>query len=114
MTSFDPVPWEQTTSVVVVSQPSTEKDPGGQQEDFGKSSPLGLLVLVLFFIAVVFLVKSMNKHLRKLPASFDKPDAEADGAADADADADAAKPGAKQGAKTKTKPKSEGAGGEKE
>ncbi|WP_033441288.1 hypothetical protein [Saccharothrix sp. NRRL B-16314] len=76
MTSFDPVPWEQTTAVVLASQPSTEKDPGGQQEDFGKSSPLGLLVLVLFFIAVVFLVKSMNKHLRKLPASFDKPEAE--------------------------------------
>ncbi|KOX21490.1 hypothetical protein ADK67_27500 [Saccharothrix sp. NRRL B-16348] len=56
--------------------PSTEKDPGGQQEDFGKSSPLGLLILVLFFIAVVFLVKSMTKHLKKLPASFDEPEAE--------------------------------------
>jgi hypothetical protein len=75
VTSFDPIPWEQTTAVVLASQPSTEKDPGGQQEDFGKSSPLGLLILVLFFIAVVFLVKSMNKHLRKLPASFDKTEA---------------------------------------
>lgn len=75
MTSFDPIPWEQTTAVVLAQQPSTDKDPGGQQEDFGKSSPLGLLVLVLFFIAVVFLVKSMSKHLKKLPASFDEPDA---------------------------------------
>ncbi|MFE2755161.1 hypothetical protein ACFXGA_24480 [Actinosynnema sp. NPDC059335] len=73
MTSFDPIPWEQTTAVVLAQQPSTDKDPGGQQEDFGKSSPLGLLMLVLFFIAVFFLVKSMNKHLRKLPASFDEP-----------------------------------------
>nr|WP_239563564.1 hypothetical protein [Saccharothrix algeriensis] len=62
---------------MVLVQPSTTKDPGGQQEDFGKSSPLGLLILVLFFIAVFFLVKSMNKHLRKLPASFDQ-SAEAD------------------------------------
>ncbi|MEU6149416.1 hypothetical protein ABZ816_05390 [Actinosynnema sp. NPDC047251] len=60
---------------MVLVQPSTtkDKDPGGQQEDFGKSSPLGLMILVLFFIAVFFLVKSMNKHLKKLPASFDPP-----------------------------------------
>ncbi|MFD0206596.1 hypothetical protein [Saccharothrix carnea] len=78
MTSFDPIPWEQTTAIVLAQQPpSTDKDPGGQQEDFGKSSPLGLLILVLFFIAVFFLVKSMNKHLKKLPASFDQPDTEA-------------------------------------
>ncbi|MCE6994459.1 hypothetical protein LZG04_06505 [Saccharothrix sp. S26] len=76
MTSFDPVPWSQTTAVVLARQPSTEKDPGGQQEDFGKSSPLGLLILVLFFIAVFFLVKSMSKHLKKLPASFDEPEPE--------------------------------------
>lgn len=76
MTSFDPIPWERTTAVVLAQQPSTDKDPGGQQEDFGKSSPLGLLILVLFFIAVFFLVRSMNKHLKKLPASFDKPEAE--------------------------------------
>nr|BFE55274.1 hypothetical protein GCM10017745_87010 [Saccharothrix mutabilis subsp. capreolus] len=69
---MNPVPWDQTTAMVLV-QPSTTKDPGGQQEDFGKSSPLGLLILVLFFIAVFFLVRSMNKHLRKLPASFDPP-----------------------------------------
>ncbi|NUS63846.1 MAG: hypothetical protein HOQ46_09365 [Saccharothrix sp.] len=72
------MPWSQTTAVVLAQPPSTDKDPGGQQEDFGKSSPLGLLVLVLFFIAVVFLVKSMSKHLRKLPASFDEPDAKAE------------------------------------
>ncbi|GAA3855982.1 hypothetical protein GCM10022243_21620 [Saccharothrix violaceirubra] len=65
-------PWTGTTAMVLV-QPSTDKDPGGQQEDFGKSSPLGLLLLVLFFIAVVFLVRSMNKHLKRVPASFDPP-----------------------------------------
>lgn len=45
-------------------------DPGGHGDDFGKSSPVGLLLLVLFFIAVVFLVRSMNKHLKRVPASF--------------------------------------------
>ncbi|MQA11288.1 MAG: hypothetical protein GEU98_22570 [Pseudonocardiaceae bacterium] len=42
----------------------------GQGEDFGKSSPVGLLLLGLFLIAVIFLVRSMTKHLRRIPASF--------------------------------------------
>lgn len=66
------VPVEETIALVA-AQPPTSNDPGGQKEDFGKSSPLGLLLLVLFFIAVFFLVRSMNKHLRNLPASFDEP-----------------------------------------
>ncbi|MFC5054980.1 hypothetical protein [Saccharothrix xinjiangensis] len=74
------MPLEQTTALVSARQPSTEKDPGGQQEDFGKSSPLGLLLLVLFLIAVFFLVKSMNKHLKRVPASFDDPEPAEDAA----------------------------------
>jgi hypothetical protein len=80
-------------------------DPGGQGEDFGKSSPVGLLVLILFFIAVGFLVRSMSKHLRKVPASFDEPtdrsdkDSAKDGEESADAadSADAARESAPQG-----------------
>jgi len=67
------VPVDQTVALVL-AQPSTSNDPGGQKEDFGKSSPLGLLLLVVFFIAVFFLVRSMTKHLKKVPASFDEPD----------------------------------------
>ncbi|MCP2332358.1 MULTISPECIES: hypothetical protein [Actinoalloteichus] len=48
-------------------------NPGGQGEDFGKSSPVALVVLILFFVAVGFLVRSMTKHLRRLPTSFDEP-----------------------------------------
>nr|WP_245733777.1 hypothetical protein [Lentzea jiangxiensis] len=60
---------------LVAVQPSTpnENDKGGQGEDFGKSSPVGLVLLIVFFIAVFFLVKSMNKHIKGLPASFDEP-----------------------------------------
>jgi hypothetical protein len=61
------------TVALVAAPPSNSNDPGGQGEDFGKSSPLGLLVLVLFFIAVFFLVRSMTKHLKKVPANFDEP-----------------------------------------
>src|ERR1700710_1964411 len=40
-------------------------------EDVGKSGPLGLLITLLLLIAVVFLVRSMTRHLNRLPASFD-------------------------------------------
>jgi len=43
-------------------------------EDVGKSGPLGLLLTALLLIAVVFLVRSMSKHLKRVPPSFDEPD----------------------------------------
>jgi hypothetical protein len=46
--------------------------------DFGKASPFGLVIVVLLLIGTVLLVWSMNRHLRKLPKSFDRGDAEAD------------------------------------
>ena len=51
--------------------------------DFGKASPFGLIVVVVLLICTFLLVWSMNKHLRKLPTSFDNED-------DATADADVA------------------------
>ncbi|WHT18688.1 hypothetical protein N8J89_37210 [Crossiella sp. CA-258035] len=77
MTLLDTVGHHETTALVV-AQPKKPEEPGGRGEDFGKSSPVGLVLLILFFIAVGFLVRSMNKHLRKLPQSFDK-DAPAEG-----------------------------------
>jgi hypothetical protein len=62
------------TAIVLVQPPTpTPGDEGGQGEDFGKSSPVGFVVLLLFFVAVIFLVRSMNKHLRRVPESFDPP-----------------------------------------
>jgi hypothetical protein len=43
-------------------------------EDVGKSGPLGLLLTLLLLIAVVLLVRSMSKHLKRIPPSFDEPD----------------------------------------
>jgi hypothetical protein len=69
--------WQTVAVVAQPSQPSSPNDDkGGQGEDFGKSSPVGLLVLLLFFIAVAFLVRSMTKHLKRVPASFDPPETE--------------------------------------
>lgn len=66
-----------TGAVVVQQSPAPGDDPGGQGEDFGKSSPVGFVVLLLFFIAVALLVRSMTKHLRRVPESFDEPDQDA-------------------------------------
>jgi hypothetical protein len=41
-------------------------------EDVGKSGPLGLLLTVLLLIAVALLVKSMSRHLKRVPRSFDE------------------------------------------
>ncbi|MEB3068627.1 hypothetical protein [[Mycobacterium] vasticus] len=50
--------------------------------DFGKASPLGLLVIVLLLLGTFGLVRSMNTQLKKLPESFDREDPAADQAAD--------------------------------
>jgi len=65
-----------TTVAVVLAQQPGSGDNGGQGEDFGKSSPVGLLVLILFLVAVAFLVRSMTKHLKRVPASFDSEEPE--------------------------------------
>ncbi|WP_179471917.1 hypothetical protein [Mycolicibacterium vinylchloridicum] len=40
--------------------------------DFGKASPIGLLIVVILLICVFVLVWSMNRHLKKLPQSFEQ------------------------------------------
>jgi hypothetical protein len=50
--------------------------------DFGKASPFGLLIVVLLMVGTFFLIWSMNRHLKKLPKSFDRDHPELDQAAD--------------------------------
>lgn len=50
--------------------------------EFGKASPLGLAVVLVLLIGTFLLVRSMNKHLKNLPETFEpehpEPDQEAD------------------------------------
>ena len=50
--------------------------------EFGKASPLGLAIVLLLLVGTVLLVRSMNKHLKNLPPTFEpehpEPDQEAD------------------------------------
>ncbi|MGV0738330.1 hypothetical protein BA059_05590 [Mycolicibacterium sp. (ex Dasyatis americana)] len=67
-------------------------EPRNTGPEFGKATPLGLLVTVALLVGTFALVWSMNRHLRKLPESFDREHPEPDQAADegtADGDADA-------------------------
>jgi hypothetical protein len=55
-----------TVSAVLAAAPQPQLP-----EDVGKSGPLGLFIILVLLIAVVLLVRSMTKHLNRLPASFD-------------------------------------------
>ncbi|MGW0454949.1 MULTISPECIES: hypothetical protein [Gordonia] len=68
-----------TIAVLAAQQP--------QGPEFGKASPIGLLVIVVLLIGTALLIRSMNKQLRKLPKSFDANHPEADQAFDEGTDA---------------------------
>ena len=40
-------------------------------EDVGKSGPFGFFLIVCLFIAVGLLVRSMSRHLKRIPRSFE-------------------------------------------
>jgi hypothetical protein len=60
------------TLMLVVGLLADEQPPNDTGPDFGKASPFGLLVVVLLLVGTFFLVWSMNRHLKKLPKSFDE------------------------------------------
>ncbi|PSR62553.1 hypothetical protein C8259_16715 [Nocardia nova] len=59
---------------------NTTTNPTGPE--FGKASPLGLVIILVLLAGTVLLIRSMNKHIKKLPADFSRehpePDQEAD------------------------------------
>ncbi len=64
------VPVGQPVALVLAQD---REPPPGKGDEFGKASPVGLVVIVLLFLATVLLVRSMSKHLRRVPASFGEP-----------------------------------------
>jgi hypothetical protein len=59
-----------------------ENPPRNTGPDFGKASPVGLLIVVLLLIVTFALVWSMNRHLKRLPERFDRAHPEPDQVAD--------------------------------
>ncbi|WP_077079865.1 hypothetical protein [Mycobacterium numidiamassiliense] len=81
--------------------------PHNNGPDFGKASPLGLLVVVLLLIATLFLLRSMNRQLKKVPESFDPQHPEPDQAADEGTDTVGQNPGQTNGQPAPGKPDDE-------
>jgi hypothetical protein len=61
--------------MLVIGLLADEQPPNNTGPDFGKASPFGLLVVVLLLVGTFLLIWSMNRHLKKLPKSFDEADA---------------------------------------
>ncbi|OLT11563.1 hypothetical protein BJF78_26535 [Pseudonocardia sp. CNS-139] len=68
-----------TTVLVPVQNPTP---PPGQGEEFGKASPVALVVIILLAVVTVFLIRGMSKRIRRLPATFEKEPAGADAGKD--------------------------------
>jgi hypothetical protein len=69
------------SAVLAAGSGSTANNqPGGQGPEFGSAGPVALIVLVVLLVAVAFLIRSMTRHLKRVPASFDPPESpEGDG-----------------------------------
>jgi hypothetical protein len=67
-----------TDTVVMIAGLLADQTPKDTGPDFGKASPFGLLIVVLLLIGTFLLVRSMNRHLKKLPQSFDSDSPEPD------------------------------------
>lgn len=50
--------------------------PPDQGPEFGKASPIGLVVIILLGLATVLLIRSMTRRLNRLPTTFDHGDAD--------------------------------------
>ena len=71
-----------TDTLILIAGLLAEDGPRDTGPDFGKASPLGLVVVVLLLIGTFALVWSMNRHLKRLPESFDPDHPEPDQAID--------------------------------
>ncbi|MCV7255565.1 hypothetical protein HZU40_29355 [Mycolicibacterium fluoranthenivorans] len=71
-----------TDTFILIAGLLAEEGPRDTGPDFGKASPLGLVVVVILLIGTFALVWSMNRHLKKLPESFDPEHPEPDQAID--------------------------------
>ena len=66
---------ESVSRMAAVVVPAQDRQPPpGQLPEWGNSSPVGLMVVLLLLLATVFLIRSMSKRLKRLPESFDEQD----------------------------------------
>jgi hypothetical protein len=71
-----------TDTLMMIAGLLADEAPKDTGPDFGKASPFGLLIVVLLLVGTFLLVRSMNRHLKRLPESFDRNKPETDQAVD--------------------------------
>lgn len=71
-----------TDALLLATDLLSQQEPRDTGPDFGKASPFGLLIVAVLLVAVFLLVWSMNRHLKRLPESFDPEHPEPDQAVD--------------------------------
>ena len=71
-----------TDTLMLIAGLLADETPRDTGPDFGKASPFGLVIVVILLICTFLLVWSMNRHLKKLPESFDRGHPEPDQAFD--------------------------------
>jgi hypothetical protein len=62
-------------AVLAAAPASSVPNPDDPSGDVGTQGPIGLTLIVVLLIAVALLVKSMGRHLKRVPRSFDPEDA---------------------------------------
>jgi hypothetical protein len=66
------VPAASLQAVALVAVPvQNPAPPPGQGEEFGKASPVALVVILSLALVTILLIRGMSKRIRRLPASFD-------------------------------------------
>jgi hypothetical protein len=65
----DVVPTGAAQVAVPVQNPAP---PPGQGEEFGKASPVALVVILALALVTILLIRGMSKRIRRLPASFER------------------------------------------
>ncbi|MFR9801677.1 hypothetical protein ACL02T_05140 [Pseudonocardia sp. RS010] len=63
------VPVGETVATVLAQNPEPPPDQG---EEFGKASPVALVVILCLAAATIALIVSMSRRIRRLPKSFDE------------------------------------------
>lgn len=58
----------------VAAQPGDPDPTSGRPPEWGKAAPAGLLIWLFMGAALFFLIKSMNRHIKRVPTSFDAVD----------------------------------------
>ncbi len=59
------------TATVAARPAQNPEPPPGAGPEFGKSSPVGLVVVLVLAAVTIALIVSMTRRLRRLPESFD-------------------------------------------